>query len=112
MTSKLDELFSPAKLRQNWQSSLVPVVKPLENIAHSNIHNQYLKLQNLIAIKFPETPLLLSKKLEALSENIDATFNINSTSPVDVEQKNIIMTLLEELEETLWAMELLQKDKQ
>ncbi|NOQ35102.1 MAG: hypothetical protein GQ569_04315 [Methylococcaceae bacterium] len=112
MTSKLDELFSPDRLRQNWQNSLVPVVAPLENIANSNIHNQYLKLHNLITDKFPDIPLLLSEKLEDLNKNIESIFDVNTTAPADVGQKDIIMTLLEELEETLWAMELLQKDKQ
>lgn len=104
MTSRLDELFSPDRLRQNWEMQLTPEPPP---IAHNlEIQAQYDKLLRLIGEKFPDVSRL-SGRFDELSEKINRTFPLDATvSPVDAEQKETIVDMLEQLEELLWAMSL------
>jgi hypothetical protein len=106
MTAKLDALFSPDRLRQNWQNALVPVTVPAQNKINLTIHSQYLELQRLISEKFSNTSCL-SETLNNLTAEIDLAFSLDATAlPVDAKQKDTIVGLLEILEELLWAMDL------
>lgn len=105
MTSRLDELFSPDRLRQNWQNSLTSEIVPTQNSANLDIHRQYLELQQLITEKIPGAAQL-SVKLADLTEAIDLAFGLDATVPADIEQKEVIVSMLEELEELLSAIEL------
>ncbi len=106
MTSRFEELFSPDRLRQNWQSSLAPAVSaPPQNAANLSIHEQYLQLQRLVVEKFPDADKL-SVIFQNLTTEIEATFGTDVTVPADDKQKQTIVRMLEELEELLSAMEL------
>lgn len=108
MTSRLDELFSPERLRQNWQQVLVPEISGTQNIPNAEIHAQYHELQKLIAEKFTDVSKL-SGRFEKLSAQMHQTFPLNTNSdPVSAKQKQLIITMLEQLEELLWAMGLSQ----
>lgn len=106
MTSRFDELFSPDRLRQNWQSSFPPaVIAPPQNAANLSIHVQYLQLQRLVAEKFPDADKL-SVIFQNLTREIERTFGMNATVSADDKQKQAIVSMLEELEELLSAMDL------
>lgn len=106
MSSRLDELFSPDRLRQNWQRPVAPTLPPVQNTPNVNIHNQYHELQHLIAEKYPDAHRL-SVKFAELTEQIDSAFPLDADSlPAENDQKDTIVSLLEELEELIWAMDL------
>lgn len=109
MNARLEELFSPDKLRQNWQSPCMPVViVPSQNKVNLSIYNHYLELQRLITEKFPDAGSLLADTFNNLTTEIDFSFRPNtaSYSGADAKQKAAIIGLLEELEELLWAIHL------
>lgn len=105
MTSRLEELFSPDRLRQNWERPVTPAIEPTQNTVNLDIHAQYLKLQRLITEKYPEASWL-SATFESLTEKINLAFGLDATEPPDVKQKELIVSLLEELEELLSALDL------
>jgi hypothetical protein len=110
MTAKLDALFSPDRLRQNWQNSVAPVIVPAQNKINLTIYNQYLELQRLITEKFSNTDSV-SDLLKNLTAEIELAFSLEATAlPADAKQKDIIIELLETLEELLWAMDLSRTD--
>ena len=110
MNSRLDELFSPERLRQNWQSASAPAIVPPQHSVNLTIYRQYLELQRLITKKFPDTSVL-SDTLKDLSAEIDIAFGLDATLPADALQKATIVGMLEVLEELLWAMDLSQQGK-
>lgn len=106
MTSRLDELFSPERLRQNWQMQITPVLEPTQVASNLDIHAKYDELQRLIGKKFPDVSRL-SARFDALTETINHTFPLDATTdPVDAKQKETIVSMLEQLETLLWAMDL------
>ena len=106
MTTRLDELFAPDRLRQNWEMQLTPVPEPPQITHNLEIRAQYDKSLRLIGEKFPDVSRL-SGRFDELSEKINRTFPLDATaSPVDAEQKETIVDMLEQLEELLWAMSL------
>lgn len=105
MNSRLEQLLSPDKLRQNWQGSGSAEIVPLQNTVNLHIHQQYRELLRLIAERFPDTSIL-STNLAVLSEQLDLAFGVAAAVPADSKQKEAIVGLLEELEELLSAMEL------
>ena len=110
MTSKLDALLSPDRLRQNWQNSSVPVIVPAQNKINLTIYNQYLELQRLITDKFSNTDSV-SDSLKNLTAEIELAFSLDANAlPADSKQKDTIVGLLETLEELLWAMDLSKTD--
>lgn len=109
MTTQLDALFSPDRLRQHWQNSLLPVVKPPINSSVVIIQAQYQHLERLINQQFPDA-WRLSTHLAALSEKITANFSVDASDCVTEAQQQCIVALLEELEELLWAMDLAKRD--
>jgi hypothetical protein len=109
MTTQLDELFSPERLRQHWQNSLLPVVKPPVNSPPVTIQAQYQHLERLIHQQFPDA-WRLSTQLAELSEKITANFSVDASGCVTEAQKQFIVALLEELEELLWAMDLAKRE--
>ena len=106
MTSRLDELFSPEKLRQNWQRSSAPelVSSPTDN-ANLNIQSHYLQLQRLVAENFSDAAKL-TVIFQNLTDAIELAFGLDAKTPADAKQRQIIVSMLEELEELLSAMDL------
>ena len=102
-------LFSPDRLRQNWQSPVVPVTELPQNHTNLCINSQYLELQRLVTEKFSDASWL-SGKLADLTEKIDLSFGLDVIVPADTEQKEVIVGMLEELEELLWTMELSRQE--
>lgn len=106
MTSRIEQLFSADRLRQNWQSPTTPpAIAPPQNAVNLSIHAQYLQLQRLIADKFPDADKL-SVIFQSLSTEIEKCFGADATVPADDKQKQTIVSMLEELEELLSAMDL------
>lgn len=105
MSSRLEQLLSPDKLRQNWQGSGPSEIAPLQNTVNLPIQQQYRELLRLIAERFPDTSIL-STNLAVLSEQLNLAFGVATVVPADPKQKEAIVGLLEELEELLSAMEL------
>jgi hypothetical protein len=105
MNSRFEALFSPKNLRQHWQSSPAPVV--LQEPTYSTIQSHFLQLQGLIANQFTDISPLVNK-LEQIQQLIDSSFS-GDCHPTDAEQQQALLTLLEELEELLWAVELAQQ---
>ncbi|MGZ4953768.1 MAG: hypothetical protein ACXV8Q_01535 [Methylobacter sp.] len=106
MTSRLEELFSPDRLRQNWQMNIAPVFKPIPNASNRDIHANYHELQQLIGDKFPDVSRL-SVRFDDLTEAINHTFPLDAAiEPVDDKSKEAIVVMLEQLETLLWAMDL------
>lgn len=108
MSSRFDELFSPDRMRQNWHNPLPPVSVPTQNTKNQNIQLHYHALQHLITEKFPNAALL-SVNLQNLTMQIELAFGLNAITSANAKQKQFVISLLEELEELLWAMELSQK---
>lgn len=106
MTSRLDELFSPDRLRQNWPMKITPVLEPKQAASHLKIRANYDELQRLVAKRFPDISRL-SGRFEALTEAINQTFPPDATTgPADAQQQEAIVVMLEQLETLLWAMDL------
>lgn len=108
MTSRLEMLFSPDRLRQNWQTSLPSVVATTQNTANLNIHLQYLELQRLVSEEYPDI-FRLPGLFQDLTEKIELAFGLDNAIPADAKQKQFIVNLLEELEELLSAADLFQR---
>ena len=111
MTSRLDEIFSSDRLRQNWQMQIKPAHEPTRIALNLEIQAKYHELQRLIDEEFPDTSRLAIIFAE-LAEKINQTFPLEVTSGlVDAKQKEVIIEMLEHLEELLWAMGLPQGDE-
>jgi len=104
MTSRFDELFSPERLRQNWQMTTAPVFEPPQASFNLDIHARYHELQRLISEKFPDAARL-SVKFDELVGTINQAFPLDDTAP-DGTAKETAISLLEQLEELLWALDL------
>ena len=106
MTSRLDELFSPDRLRQNWQLPIIPASQPAQLELNLDIQTTYHELQRLVEERFLDA-CRLSVKFDELTEEIKQTFPLDATIPtVDAKQKEAIVSMLEQLEDLLWAMDL------
>ncbi|UOA10467.1 hypothetical protein [Methylobacter sp. S3L5C] len=111
MTSRFDELFSPDRLRQNWQQQVIPVLQPAQLELNLDIQTTYHELQRLVAERFLDAGRL-SVKFDELTEEIKQTFPLDATVlAVDAKQKEAIISMLEQLEELLWAMDLAKGGK-
>ena len=91
MSSRLDALFSPDKLRENWQglrSSDDNI--PVQNVHHLAIQQQYQELLRLLTDAYPDTNWLTDKILN-LTSIIEQTFDLNSDTPVEAAQKLLIV---------------------
>lgn len=110
LTSRLDDLFSPEKLRRNWQIKALPVLESPQISVNIDIHNQYYELQHLISKKYPGA-FRLAETFNELSEAINRAFPLGDTSTecVDAKSKEAVIVLLEQLEELLWALDLSQQ---
>jgi hypothetical protein len=109
MTARLDELFSPDRLRQNWQMQITLVPQPTQTALNSDIQSIYHDLQRLVAERFMDTDCL-SVKFDELTEEIKQTFPLDvTTAKVDAKQKEVIVGMLEQLENLLWAMSLVKE---
>ncbi|MDO9168024.1 MAG: hypothetical protein Q7U18_02855 [Methylobacter sp.] len=106
MTSRLDELFSPDRLRQNWPMKITSALEPKQAASHLKIRANYDELQCLIGKNFPDVSRL-SARFDALTEAINQAFPADATTdPADAQQKEAIVVMLEQLETLLWAMDL------
>ncbi|GEM_PF-1034251 len=106
MAPRLDELFSPDRLRQNWQSPLPPPINPAPTGPNFEIHALCLRLMGLIQVRFKDaTPL--SSPLDEIKSQVEQAFPlVAQAAAAEAGQKEGIVALLEQLEELLWAMEL------
>ena len=109
MASRLDELFSTDRLRQNWQMPAAPVAKPEQFSANFEIHAHYQELHRLMGEKFSDLSRL-SSLFETLTREIDRLYPLDaSSSPAGPKDGDGIVALLEQLEELIWAMDLSQR---
>ena len=110
MTSRLDEIFSPGRLRQNWEIQTKPVLEPARSTLNRAIQAKYHELRQLVDATFPDTSRLTGRFSE-LTENINQLFPPEEISAsVDIKQKEAIVEMLEQLEELLWALGLSRED--
>lgn len=107
MTSRIDELFSPDKLRGNWQNLPASTQAAPENTTNQAIMAQYLHLQKLVNEKFADADKL-TVIFQNLSAEIEDSFGVEALTPVNGKQKQVIVNMLEELEELLSALDLLR----
>lgn len=106
MTTRIDELFSTENLRQNWQRPVVPDHKLAPIVLNRAIHAQYQKLQQLLIEKYIDISCL-SVNFDELTEAINKTYPLQGDSViVDAKAKAQIVSLLEQLEASVWAMSL------
>ncbi len=106
MTSRLDELFSAEKLRQNWQRQVVPDQKLTPIVPNLAIHDKYQKLQQLLIEKYNDISCL-SVNFDVLTEAINHTYPLEGSGlVVEDKDKEHIVNLLEQLEALVWAMSL------
>jgi hypothetical protein len=106
MNSKFDELFSTEKLNQNWQERGA-ADKELDVIQKNRVmHNKFHQLQQLLVEKYGDISCL-SLKIGELTEIINHNYPLNNTIVVlDIKEKERIVSLLEQLEDLIWAMSL------
>ncbi len=106
MNEHLEALFSPDRLQQNW---LQP--EPTSPKAHSMsmVLSQYLEVQSLIHTTYPDANQLDFLLLE-LTNQIEQAFQ-HTTVSATTKQKQHIVSLLEQLEELLWVINLPQRGK-
>ena len=106
MTSRLDELFSPDRLRSYWQAPASPLQASQQIACNAAIHAQYRYLQQLITETFADSARLANRFAE-LSEQFQQIFPVEGgAGPVESKQKDMLVEMLEQLEELLWAMNL------
>lgn len=110
MTSRLDEIFSPGRLCQNWEIQTRPVLESTRGALNHAIQAKYHEVRQLIDATFPDTSRLAGRFSE-LTENINQLFPPEEISAsVDIKQKEAIVKMLEQLEELLWVMGLSRED--
>jgi hypothetical protein len=106
MTSRIDELFSAEKLRQNWHRPVAPDHKPPAIALNLAIHAHYQKMQELLIAKYVDISCL-SVNFDELTDAINQAYPLEDVSPLlDEEEKQRIVGLLEHLENLIWAMSL------
>lgn len=105
MTSRLDELFSPDRLRRNWQASWKPEPESPQLARNVDIQAQYRHLLDLIAETFPDTSHL-AVLFDEINQSIVANFPPEAALEVVDGEKRRMVELLEQLEELLWALSL------
>jgi len=110
MTSRLDEIFAPGRLRQNWEIQIKPALEPTQATLNRAIQAKYHEARQLIDATFPDTSRLAGI-LSELTENINQSFPAEGVAgAVDDKQKAAIVEMLEQLEELLWALGLSKED--
>lgn len=106
MTSRLEALFSPERLRQNWETKDQSIIECIAMTENMDIHLKFNELKKLIGEKFKESHRL-SGNFDDLTKIIHQTYLLDEVcEPVDIKNKLIIVHLLEQLEELIWAMHL------
>jgi len=109
MPSRLDELFSPDRLRQNWQKPLEPPANPVPTSPNSDVNALYHTLLGLIQNRFKDAARL-SVLVDEIQRQIELAFPLDANAAAaDAKQKESIVALLEQLEELLWALELSER---
>lgn len=111
MTSRLDEIFVPGKLRQNWQTQALPAADSAQLTLNLEIVNKYRELLRLIEQKFPDDASRLSVNLAELSQLFEQTYPQDADAqPVSDKAKQTLVDKLEQLEELLWALSLIAQN--
>ncbi len=106
MNSRLDELFSAEKLRENWHRPVLPEYKPEPIALNLAVHAHYQKLQQLLIAKYSDISCL-SVNFDELTDAINQAYPLEGVNPLlDAEEKQRIVGLLEHLENLIWAMSL------
>lgn len=107
MGARLDELFSPDRLRLNWQSPEPPQPPPLAG-PNQEIHNQWQQVRQSLSQRFGDHAVLavLLDGIEA--QIIQAYPPSEAGGAVDPPTQADLLIQLEALEETVWALELSQ----
>ncbi|MFA5984963.1 MAG: hypothetical protein WC782_13180 [Methylococcaceae bacterium] len=104
MSERLDDIFTPDKLRKNWQLPTPIASEPTQLAVNVAIHSKYQELLQLIAQTYPDTSRL-SGRFTELTEQIEQSFPKDAAAEqVDGKQKMAVVDLLEQLEELLWAL--------
>lgn len=104
--SRLDALFSIGKLQKNW-----------EGHSKSAFDSFNIDPDSLISVKFNELNSLINKfytdksrllvKLDQLNDKISQLVLVNAQKlNIDDKEKKIVIEMLDQLDELLWAMEL------
>ena len=104
--SRLDALFSISKLQKNWEGPSKPAFDLFNIDPESLISVKFNELDSLIN-KFYIDKSRLSVKLDELNDKISQLVLVNAQKlNIDDKQKIIVIEMLEQLDELLWAMEL------
>jgi hypothetical protein len=106
MSSRLDELFDPDRLRRNWEPPPAPAADPLPPGPNPAVHAQYRELLGLLEARYPGAPALRAPLAE-LSGLIGQAFPEDAAGETaSAAQREEIAARLESLEEILWALDL------
>jgi hypothetical protein len=104
--SRLDALFSISKLQKNWEGPSKPAFDLFNVDSYSMISVKFNELNSLIN-KFYIDKSRLSVKLDELNDKISQLVLVNEQKlNIDDKQKIIVIEMLDQLDELLWAMEL------
>lgn len=113
MNSRLDDIFDPGKLRQNWQTPAKPAAASAQLTANLEIINKYREFLRLIEEKFPESSSLLSVNFTEFQLLLEQVYPLDAEAkPANDKQKQTLVDKLEQLEELLWALHLMQDNPQ
>ena len=104
--SRLDALFSIGKLQKNWEVPSKPAFDSFNIDPESLISVKFNELNSLIN-KFYTDKSRLSVKLDQLNDKISQLVLVNAQKlNIDDKEKTIVIEMLDQLDELLWAMEL------
>jgi len=104
MADRIDELFNPERLRRHWEAPSAPVPEPaVPEDPSVPVRAQYQALLDSLDQRYPGAAALRFP-LETLSGLIDAAFPTEGGG-ADPKQRGAIVAALENLEETLWALD-------
>lgn len=105
MTARLDDLFSPDRLRRNWYTPWTPPSESPQLAKNAAIHAQYQQLLGLIAETFADRSAI-AVLLDAINSHLASHFPLDNAEVVDDEQKHQLVDLLQQLDDLLWALSL------
>ena len=104
--SRLDALFSINKLQKNWDGPSKPAFDLFNIDPDSLISLKFNELHSLIN-KFYIDKSRLSVKLDDLNDKISQLVLVNAQKlNIDDKEKTIVIEMLDQLDDLLWAMEL------
>lgn len=109
MTSRLDDIFDPGKLRRNWQTKGLPAAGSAQLTLNLEIRNHYRGLLRLVEETFPDSSNRLAVNFVELQLLFELAYPLDAEAkPANGKQKQVLVDKLEQLEELLWALKLME----